>query len=287
MSANGGDANNGTDEEVFFRIRQALEVVHSPFSANDGRREAQDFLEGVKGMPQAPLHGYHLAKEKSQVHIVRHYGLSLLEHAIRYQWSAYDPSQASALLSWVLELSQAVSRDDPIFLRNKTAQLWVEVAKRCWGDSWMDMDTRLVELWNVPDSAVHKDFVMLILESLSEEVLTGEDTIVALREGILSKACVEIFTPTAVLVESFPNRQAGPEVRHGDEGWLNRVSRLLSLCLSADTQSNEEVKACLLRCLAVLQVLLPWAIPKAISAAQCVSILCQGLACSNREVQKV
>lgn len=287
MAANGGEVANGTDEEVFYRIRQALEVVHSPYSANDARRQAQDFLEELKGMPQAPLHGYNLAKEKSQIHIVRHYGLSLLEHAIRYQWSTYDPSQVSALLSWVLELSQAVSRDDPAFLRNKVAQLWVEVAKRCWGDAWMDMDARLVELWNVPDSAVHKEFVMLILESLSEEVFTGEDTVVALRESVLSKACVEIFTPTSVLLEAFPNRQAGPDVRHSHEGWLSRISQLLSLCLASDVQNNEEVKVCTLKCLTVLQVLLPWAIPKAIAAAQCVSILGQGLACPSSEVQKV
>lgn len=279
--------SNGTDEDVFHRIRQALEVVHSPYSGNDARRQAQDFLEEVKSTPQAPFHGYNLAKQRSQIHIVRHYGLSLLEHAIRYQWSTYDPSQVDALLSWVLELSQAVSRDDPPFLRNKIAQLWVEVAKRCWGDAWMDMDARLVELWNVPDSAVHKEFVMLILESLSDEVLTGEDTIVALRESVLSKACVEIFTPTSVLLEAFPNRQAGPDVRHGHEGWLSRVGQLLSLCLASDIQNNEEVKVCTLKCLAVLHVLLPWAIPKAIAAAQCVSVLCQGLACPSSEVQKV
>lgn len=287
MSTNGGDQSNGTDDAVFYQIRQALEVVHSPYSDNDARRQAQDFLEKVKGMPEAPLHGYHLAKEKSQLHIVRHYGLSLLEHAIRYQWSTYGESQIGALLSWVLELSQNVARDDPGFLRNKTAQLWVEVAKRCWGAEWMDMDARLVEIWSVPDSAVHKEFVMLVLESLSDEVLTGEDTVVALREGVLSKACVEIFTPTSVLLEAFPNRQAGPDVRHGHEGWLSRVTELLALCLSSDVQNNQEVKECTVKCLSVLQVLLPWAIPKAVSAAQCIRVLGQGLACPSPDVQKV
>jgi exportin-5 len=149
------------------------------------------------------------------------------------------------------------------------------------------MDTRLVELWNVPDSAVHKEFVMLVLESLSDEVLTGDDTVVALREGVLSKACVEIFTPTSVLLEAFPNRQAGPDVRHGPEGWLSRVTQLLSMCLASDIQNNEEIKGCTVKCLGILQVLLPWAIPKAISTAQCVSILCQALACPSSDVQRV
>ncbi|CAG9991321.1 unnamed protein product [Clonostachys byssicola] len=286
MSANGGDPSNGTSEQIFHRIRQALEIVHSPYSSNDSRRDAQNFLETVKEMPEAPFHGYTLANDRAQAHIVRHYGLSLLEHAIRYKWSTYDGSQVEALLSWVLSLGQAISKEDPSFLRNKTAQLWVEVAKRCWGAEWMDMDARLVELWNVIDSPTHKEFVMLVLETLSDEVLTSEDTVVAMREGVLSKACVEIFTPTSVLVEAFPSRQPGPDVRHGHEGWLSRLTEFLSLCLASNVKDNDEVRSCAIKCLGVQQVLLPWAIPKAISAAQCVNVLAGGLACPVPEIQK-
>lgn len=288
MFSNGGEAGNGTkDGEVFSQIRQALEVVHSPFSTNDARRQAQDFLERVKDTPEAPIHGHDLAVDRSQPHIVRHYGLFLLEHAIRYQWSSYGQSQVEALLSWVLGLSQVISRDDPPFIRNKTAQLWIEVAKRAWGAEWMDMDTRLVELWNVTDSAVHKEFVLSVLETLSDEVFTGEDSVVSLREGVLSKACVEIFTPTSVLLEVFPNRQAGPDVRHGHEGWLTRITQFLSLCLSSGVKDNSDVKSCATKSLAALQTLLPWAIPKAIIAADCVNVLCGGLACETSEIQKV
>jgi exportin-5 len=294
MAANGGhfppadgQGNDSKEGEVLYQIRQALEIIHSPYSTNDSRREAQDFLEKVKDTPEAPIHGRTLACDRAQPHIVRHYGLSLLEHAIRYCWNSYDDTQVEALLSWVLTLAQAIASDDPSFLRNKAAQLWVEAAKRSWGAAWMDMDARLVELWNVPDSAVHKEFVMLVLETLSDEVFTGDDSVVAMREGVLSKACVEIFTPTAVLVEAFPNRQPGPDVRHGDEGWLSRLSQFLGLCLSSGTKENDEIKTCTIKCLSVLLSLMPWAIPKSISAAQCVSILCAGLSSPHPEIQKV
>lgn len=288
MTIEAGDAGNGTkDGEVFSQIRQALEIVHSPFSTNDSRRQAQDFLEHIKDTPQAPIHGHSLASDRSQPHIVRHYGLFLLEHAIRYQWSAYGESQIEALLSWVISLSQFIARDDPPFIRNKTAQLWIEVAKRSWGAEWMDMDSRLVELWNVPDSAVHKEFVLSVLEILSDEVFTGEDPVVNVREGVLSKACVEIFTPTAVLLEVFPNRQAGPAVRHGHEGWLGRVTEFLNLCLSSGVKGSDEVKSCAIKSLVTIQTQLPWAIPKAIAAAGTVGVLCSGLACPSAEAQKV
>ncbi|KAL3952314.1 hypothetical protein ACCO45_014031 [Purpureocillium lilacinum] len=289
MSANGGvlpsggDQSNGSGADTLAKIHGALEVVHSPFSANDARRQAQSFLEDVKDLPEAPLQGYRLAADKSQSPVVRHYALSLLEHAIRYRWSTYSEEQATALRNWVLELSQAISREDPTYLRNKTAQLWVEVAKRCWGAGWMDMDAMLVHLWQVPDSGVHKELVMFILETLSDEVFAGDDPVVAMREGVLSKACVEVFTPTAVLVEAFPNRQPGPDVRQGHEGWLSRITQFLSYCLNSASKDNSEVTHCTLRALSVMLSLMPWAIPKAISAAQCVKVMTAGLASPHVE----
>lgn len=287
MDTNGNSlASGGGDEEVLSQIRQALEVVHSPYAANDARRQAQDFLEKVKTTPQAPLHGRTLASDKSQPYIARHYGLSLLEHAIRYQWAAYDDSQAETLLSWVLELSQAVSKDDPGYLRNKTAQLWVELAKRCWGSRWMQMDPMLVQLWEIPDSAAHKEFVLFVLETLSDEIFTGDDPVVADREGVLSRACVEIFTPTQVLLEAFPNRQATPELRHGEEGWLKRITQLLEFCIGSEVKDNNDITSCALKSLAALLSLMPWAIPLAIADAQCVRVLSMCLASPNTEIQR-
>lgn len=280
-------ASNSRSSEVLNKIHQALDVVHSSFSSNDARRAAQSFLEEVKDIPEAPLQGYNLASDKSQSPVVRHYALSLLEHAIRYRWSTYNAEQADALRRWVIALGQAVSREDPSYLRNKTAQLWVEVAKRCWGAEWMDMDSLLYQLWQIPDSAVHKELVMFVLENLSDEVFTGDDSAVAMREGVLSKACVEIFTPTAVLVEAFPNRQPGPDVRHGEDGWLSRLSEFLNWCLTSAAVDNEEVKSCILKGLSVFLSLMPWAIPKAVSAARCVDVMGIGLASNQTAIHRV
>lgn len=287
MAAAGSEAGANGAAETLARIREALEVVHSPYSANESRRQAQDFLEQVKTFPEAPFQGYTLACDKSQPPVVRHYALSLLEHAIRYQWSSYNEEQIVALRDWVLELSQALSPDDPTYIRNKTAQLWVEVAKRSWGSEWLDMDSMLVQLWQIPDSFVHKELVLFVLETLSDEVFTGDDSVVAMREGVLSKACVEIFTPTAVLVESFPNRQPGPDVRSGHEGWLSRLCQFLDYCLKASSTQNKDIQACATKGFSLLLSLMPWAIPKAIAAADTVRIACEGLACSVPDIQKV
>lgn len=283
-----GSPNGHSDGmDILPKIHKALEVVYSPYSSNPDRKDAQVFLEEVKHTDEAPSHGFNLASDKSQSPVVRHYALSLLEHAIKHRWTYYTPPQATALRNWVLELSQTISRDDPAYLRNKIAVLWVEVAKRSWVADWMDMDSNLVQLWQVSDSAVHKELVLSILESISDEVFSGDDPAVAVREGVLSKASVEVFTPAAVLLETYPNRQAGPDVRAGDEGWLVRVVELLGQCLGGDIQNNEDIQSCAVRALAVLNSLMPWVIPNAVTASGCVPVLCNALRTSHVAVQKV
>ena len=280
MAPSGGDA-------VLGRVHTALSVVHNSYSTNQARQEAQAFLEDIKTLAEAPSHGFALASDRSNSPVLRHYGLSLLEHAVRQKWPEYSEEQAEYLRGWILQLSQTVSYQDPAYLRSKIAQLWVEVAARSWAAEWVDMDELLVRMWQVPDSPVHKELVLQILEILSEEVFNGDDAVVAMREGALSKACIEAFTPAAVLAEVFPNRHIGPAVRYGDEGWLQRISLLLGDCLNGDVQNSEEIRACAARALAVLSSALSWAIPKAVTATQGVRHMCDGLAAPQVSVQKV
>ncbi|GJC77760.1 protein MSN5 [Colletotrichum liriopes] len=285
MGQNAASVNGGS-VDIISQIHQALEVIHSPYSSNESRRDAQLFLENIKNIDEAPFHGFTLASNKSQSPVVRHYALSLLEHAIKQKWAEYNEQQSTMLREWVLELCRNLSKDDPLYIRNKTAQLWVEVAKRCWGSEWMDMDELLVHLWQIPDSPVHKELVLFVLETLSDEVFNGDDAVVAMREGVLSRSCVEVFTPAPVLREAFPNRAAGPEVRSGEEGWLSRVSEFLSQCLNGDAQNNDQIRSCAVKSLSVFYSLMPWAIPKSVAVANCVPVMCRALATPEVSVQK-
>ncbi len=278
---------NGSSTDLLPQIHEALDIVHGPYSSNESRRQASLFLDEIKANEEAPYHGFTLASDKRQQPVIRHYALSLLEHAVRHKWVGYSIEQAATLRGWVLQLSRNIVPEDPLYLRNKTAQLWVEIAKRSWGAEWMDMDELLVQLWNLPDSAVHKEFVLFVLETLSEEVFNGEDTIAVMRENTLSKACVEIFTPAAVLAEAFPNRQADNPVRYGEEGWLVRLGELLSQCLASDLSNHPQYQSCAVKALAVYKSVMPWAVLKAIADASCVEHMCRSLAASNVAVQLV
>ncbi|RDW68001.1 hypothetical protein BP6252_09397 [Coleophoma cylindrospora] len=288
MFSNGASLNEqsaGEGSATLQRIHEALNIVHSPYSSNDSRQQASRYLDEVKADEQAPFHGFTLATDKSQQPEVRHYALSLLEHAIKHKWSDYSSEQAGILRQWVLELAQAIAEEDPTYLRTKTAQLWAEIAKRTWAAEWTDMDELLVRLWEIPQGTIHKEFVLFILETLSDDVFNGEDTVAALREGVLSKACVEIFTPAEVLTESFPNRERGASVRYGEEGWLSRIGELLRHCLAMDPAANLQYQGCAVRILAVYKSVMPWAIPKAISHTSCVQRICESLQVPSPRLQ--
>ena len=278
---------NGGSTTLLPQIYEALNLVHGPYSSNEARRQASLFLEEVKINDEAPYHGFTLASDKSQQPVVRHFALSLLEHAIKHKWAEYSEAQRMTLREWVIQLSQQILPEDPLYLRNKIAQLWVEIAKRSWATEWTDMDELLVRLWEIPGSVVHKEFVLFVLETLSDEVFNGEDTVAILREGALSKACVEIFTPAIVLTEAFPNRHIGTKVRYGEEGWLVRMGKLLDQGLVGELHHNSHYQSCATKILAVYKSIMSWAIPQAIDSASCVRHMCKSLAASSVAVQLV
>lgn len=287
MNGNGSPNNHhehDSSTDVDVQILRALEIIHEPRSANALRQNASQYLEEVKSDKEAPYHGFVFASSKSQPAVARHFGLSLLDYAVRHRWADYTIDQRSAVRDWVLELAQGIADDDPSYIRNKIAELWVEIAKRSWVLDWMNMDELLVRLWE--SSGVHKLLVLTILETLSEDIFGHEDTTAGLRGTDLNRACVDIFTPAIVLAEQFPSRETSVNVRYGEEGWLARIGTLLDWCTS-DGQINETNRAYATRGLSTFKSAISWVIPKALVSTRAVQRVCACLSTSNLSIQMV
>ena len=266
-------------------ILKALELVHHPRSSNELRQEASRYLESVRDQDDAPHHGYVLAANKSNPAIARHYGLSLIEYAIRFRWGNYSEAQSNALRDWIWKLAQSVAQEDPSFLRNKIAQLWVELAKRSWALDWTNMDSLLVALWG--GSLTQQQLVLRILENLSDDAFGRDDITSGLRGNELNRACVEIFTPLQVLKEHMPQRAPiSPEIRHGDQGWILRVVQFLAWCNSENVE-NQQLKSCTVAALGTLRSILYCVIFDAITSTPCVQTLCRSLLVPDAHVQIV
>lgn len=276
---------NGSPQNDLSQVLEALQAIYAPNSSNDTRRQATEYLEQAKRHPEAPSQGYALANDHSQPAALRHYGLTMLEYSIKYNWEDFTAEQGAGLRGYVIELARNIAEDDPVYIRNKVAQLWTEIAKRSWGAEWLDMDEQLVSLWT--NSLHHQAVVLYVLETLSEEVFNREDATAGLRGSDLGRACVEIFTSVAVLVEHLPTRDKSLGVRCGEEGWLKRLCDNLGWCLQQDYQNQESVRTSAVKSMNALRAAMPWIIPKAIAATHVTEALCKALAVPVVELQLV
>jgi len=283
MNGGGGDGGvpaapttengaGGQQPQPLHQLKQALQIVYSAQSSNDDRKQAGAFLEAAKSEKEAPFHGFKLAHDKALEPVVRHFGLLLLENAIRYSWPDYTVTESVTVRNWILSLAENIDNNDPVYLRNKIAQLWVEVAKRMWDNEWLDMDELLVRLWDNAarqPNAAQRDLVLFILETLVDDVFNREDSVAGLRNAPLSKACFDVFTPLSVFDTYYPQREPSTVTRRGEDGWLVRLVCLLDGALEAGVNKDSEAEACSIKILSVLKACVGWCIPKCACAIIC------------------
>ncbi|KAF2085421.1 ARM repeat-containing protein [Saccharata proteae CBS 121410] len=288
---NGGAAPPPSTTSTTDDILTALQAIYHPQSTNAIRIKASAYLDGVKKLPEAPAHGYALARDSSQDVHLRYYGLTLLEHAVKYGWDEVDGVERERMRGFVVDLAEGVTAQDAVFLRNKVAQVWVEVGKRAWGggggdgeDGWRDMDERLVRLWG-KGGIEHQGLVLYVLETLAEEVFNREDPVAGVRGKELGKACVAVFTPAVVMRECLPKRDTEVSLRFGEEGWVTRVCGLLDWCLGNGVQTDEKIAATAVKALNTLRAVMPWLIPKAIEATGCVNHIGRALSAPVVSIQ--
>jgi exportin-5 len=166
----------------------------------------------------------------------------------------------------VLRLTNSVQESDPPFLRNKFAQIWTEVAKRIWGRTWTDMDEQLVRLWGA--SYVHQEFVLTVLETLSDDIFHHDDYIAGMRQE-LGTSLSRIFLPEEAFLSWEKLEQFEP-MRFGGEGWMMRLCRFLKHCLDQKQDPNPMVYSCTLKILAALNSVCSWILPKALVSSYCI-----------------
>ena len=276
--------NNGDDTSPSTSaILHALELIHSPASDNDIRREATEFLNQQKNADGAYGPGFHLAADHGHAPIVRHFGLSLIEHTIRLKWHDLTDDQTAQVRGWTLELAHNISEADPPYIRNKVAQLCVELAKKSWAVDWLDMDQVLLALWG--KNLTSKEVVLTILENLSEDTFAREDSAAALRGQELNTALVEIFTPAAQFAGGLIVGKTSIHLRANDEGWLARIVEFIQECLS--NTSMRQVRVCLTKALATLRSVFSWMMLSAVVSTRALPAICASLSVQDTDVLMV
>ncbi|KAM4041690.1 exportin-5 [Anomaloglossus baeobatrachus] len=131
------------------------------------------FCEGFKETcPVCVPCGLQLA-EKSQPPLIRHFGLQVLEHVVKFRWNDMDREEKLVLKDSVMGLIAGGVRpilEEEGHIKDVLARIVVEMVKREWPQHWPNMLTELEGL--IQNGEVQTELVMFILLRLAEDVVT-------------------------------------------------------------------------------------------------------------------
>jgi len=278
------------ERDAIAQINAALETVHNPASASAARHEAQAFLETLKSREDTALIGWKLNTESLDSappsNYVRHFGLTLLENCVIYQFHLFDDAKRLAVREWVVQLAIRLQPEDPHFIREKVAYLWVSVAKRVWGvdarasaeaedvaptDGWVDMDAQLLQLWSTGVPAT-QEFTLSVLRYLFEDIYLLDDPVASRRMSALSSQTIEIVSSASDLAELYSARAPQLEMlrapSENGEGWLQRFVYAVP---------KVEDEKLLLRLIETIKTTLKWVPTIAIMSSKVLSVLVQSV----------
>jgi exportin-5 len=272
---------NGSETDLEMessRILQALEIVHNPSTKNEVRKQASNYLDSLKLNDDAASYGAVLGSNSTKPPLIRHFGLSLIEHTIRHKLHQQNEAQNAQVREWVINLGKSLAENDPPFIRNKVAELWIELAKRSWALDWFHLDQYLVDFWSA--DLRYKDLVLTILENLSDDVFVRDDSTAILRGPDLNSGLVEIFTSPDDFVGGLKVNSEVVRLRAGEEGWLARITRLLQTSLSENGSSKPTV----LKCLGTLRSAMGWLMTPAIAHTNSLATICRCLSSQDPDI---
>ncbi|KAF9365208.1 hypothetical protein BGX34_010933 [Mortierella sp. NVP85] len=232
------------DESVLKSLLAALDTIYNVASTNEARQQAQEYCEGLKRDPSGPLYGYFLAhKNNHQPDVVRYFGLSLIEDAVRYRWS-----------------DGALTPEIKVQIRINTMSLAAEETGR---EMALLVLRSLCEDVCIYDDAVaglrKKDLragLMVIMSSESTLKEQYPDGVKGHKDEV-----------TLMVGES------------GNQGWIARFAELLQEVLPrCQTEIREAVdEKIAVAALKAVSSTLEWALVGSIAAAPIVPLVCQSL----------
>ncbi|XP_016046920.1 exportin-5 [Erinaceus europaeus] len=155
------------------QLVKAVTVIMDPGSTQRYRLEALKFCEEFKEKcPVCVPCGLKLA-EKTQVAIVRHFGLQILEHVVKYRWNNMSQLEKVYLKNSVMEFIEKGTLnilEEENHIKDVLSRIVVEMIKREWPQHWNDM---LVELDTLSKQGeTQTELVMFILLRLAEDIVT-------------------------------------------------------------------------------------------------------------------
>ncbi|XP_029305896.1 exportin-5 [Cottoperca gobio] len=155
------------------QLIKALNVMMDAETGQIFRLEALKFCEEFKETSSfcVPC-GLQLA-DKAQPAVVRHFGLQILEHVIKFRWNNMQQREKVQLKECAMQLLSTGTHailEEESHIKDGLSRITVEMIKREWPQHWPDMLKEMEALTSSGEAQT--ELVMLILLRLAEDVIT-------------------------------------------------------------------------------------------------------------------
>ncbi|XP_070696536.1 exportin-5 [Pempheris klunzingeri] len=180
------------------QLTKAVNVMMDAETRQIYRLEALKFCEEFKETSSfcVPC-GLQLA-DKAQPAVVRHFGLQILEHVIKFRWNNMQQQEKVHLKECAMQLlcngTHSILEEES-HIKDVLSRIIVEMIKREWPQHWPDMLKEMEALTSQGEAQT--ELVMLILLRLAEDVITFQTLPTQRRRDIqqtLTQNMESIFT---------------------------------------------------------------------------------------------
>uniref|UniRef100_A0A3Q0STW4 Exportin-5 n=1 Tax=Amphilophus citrinellus TaxID=61819 RepID=A0A3Q0STW4_AMPCI len=155
------------------QLVKAVNVIMDAETSQIYRLEALKFCEEFKETSSLCVPcGLQLA-DKTQPAVVRHFGLQILEHVIKFRWNNMQQQEKVHLKDCAMQLLSNGTHsilEEESHIKDALSRIVVEMIKREWPQHWPDMLKEMEAL--TKQGEAQTELVMLILLRLAEDVIT-------------------------------------------------------------------------------------------------------------------
>ncbi|XP_034008440.1 exportin-5 [Trematomus bernacchii] len=201
------------------QLIKALNVMMDAETGQVYRLEALKFCEEFKETSSFCVPCALQLADKAQPAVVRHFGLQILEHVIKFRWNNMPQQEKVQLKECAMHLLSTGTHsilEEESHIKDGLSRITVEMIKREWPQHWPDMLKEMEAITS--NGEAQTELVMLILLRLAEDVITFQTLPTQRRRDIqqtLTQNMESIFSfMMAILhlnVEEYRKLKGSPE----------------------------------------------------------------------------
>ncbi|XP_023226925.1 exportin-5-like [Centruroides sculpturatus] len=155
------------------KLFEAVETIMNPSIGQERRGEAYRICENFKETSPLCAHCGLLLSSIENPPVVRHFGLQLIEHHIKFRWNFLSQEEKCCIKNSAMNLLTKGTNsilDEEAHIKDGMSRIIVEMIKREWPQQWPELLNELSELCKVGET--QKELVCLIFLRLVEDIVT-------------------------------------------------------------------------------------------------------------------